>query len=153
MRPLAEAASRRHNRSLHHLFATGVVDGRPGAPCVKGFYNNFELLRVDHFRESAVYSAWVADVAESGGIYRYRWGDAILRRIGLALMGARTCYLDELLPGGQQQQQQQPAKRLDGSSAASRVAPTVLYCHVPNRRYCYPESTAGARTFAPGRRA
>ena len=50
LRPLAEAASRRHNRSLHHLFATGVVDGRPGAPCVKGFYNNFELLRVDHFR-------------------------------------------------------------------------------------------------------
>ena len=37
-------------------------------------------------------------VQRSHGIYRHRWGDAIIRRLELALMGSKVLHLDELAP-------------------------------------------------------
>jgi len=69
--------------------------------CVNGFYNNFEVLRMADFRASRVHAQWASLVDFSQGIYKHRWGDAILRRIGLALMGAGVLYLDQVAPHSQ----------------------------------------------------
>mmetsp|Transcript_25133 Transcript_25133/g.58581 ORF Transcript_25133/g.58581 Transcript_25133/m.58581 type:complete len:126 (-) Transcript_25133:389-766(-) len=69
--------------------------------CVNGFYNNFEVLRMADFRASRVHAQWASLVDFSQGIYKHRWGDAILRRIGLALMGAGVLYLDQVAPQSQ----------------------------------------------------
>ena len=52
-------------------------------------------------------------VQRSHGIYRHRWGDAIIRRLELALMGSKVLHLDEL-------------------------APLSKYCH---RNFCMPGNT------------
>jgi len=44
----------------------------------KMFYNNFEILQVDHFLQDSV-KDFTAAVAKSHGIYKHRWGDAVIR--------------------------------------------------------------------------
>jgi len=66
--------------------------------CFLGYYNNFELLRLGSFRKSAAYQKWIGAVDAAGGIYRSRWGDALLRRAGCALMGCRVLYWDDVAP-------------------------------------------------------
>lgn len=58
------------------------------ACCVRAYYmyTNFEVLRLDAFRQSAIFRAWSAAVTESGGVFKHRWGDAPLRRVSLNLM-------------------------------------------------------------------
>ena len=58
--------------------------------CFLGYYNNFELLRADRFASSPVYRSWVSAIDANGGIYRHRWGDALLRRVGCALMQCKV---------------------------------------------------------------
>jgi mannosyltransferase len=72
--------------------------GRKANPCLLGFYNNFEILRMADFTGSALHAEWTSAVAKSHGIFEHRWGDAILRRLGLTMMGVNVAYLDALAP-------------------------------------------------------
>ena len=67
----------------------------------------------DFLRPAAPAMVFAQAVQAALGIYRHRWGDAIIRRIMLALMGSRVLYLDE-------------------------VAPLTRYCH---RKFCAPGET------------
>ena len=70
-----------------------------GQLCVIGFYNNLEVVRVADFVTLPPAAATFARaVQRSHGIYRHRWGDAIIRRLELALMGSKVLHLDELAP-------------------------------------------------------
>ena len=85
-----------------------------GKLCVIGFYNNLEVVRVADFVAPPPAAAnFASAVQRSLGIYRHRWGDAIIRRLMLALMGSKVLFLDEL-------------------------APRSKYCH---RDYCMPGNT------------
>ena len=85
-----------------------------GKLCVIGYYNNLEVVRVADFVALPPAAATFARaVQRSHGIYRHRWGDAIIRRLELALMGSKVLHLDEL-------------------------APHSKYCH---RNYCMPGNT------------
>ena len=48
--------------------------------CVRGFYNNAEVGRLESFRSPRA-ARFRAAVLRDGGIYHHRWGDALLRRI------------------------------------------------------------------------
>ena len=50
----------------------------------KMFYNNFEISRIT-FWTSEEYRKYVAHIDRVGGIYRYRWGDAPIKSLALAL--------------------------------------------------------------------
>jgi len=66
--------------------------------CMIGYYNNFELLRMRDFRSNRVRVQWSDTVTKTQGIYRHRWGDAILRRVGLELMNSKVLFLDQVSP-------------------------------------------------------
>ena len=83
-------------RSIRKLFSERT--GKKTVPCMFGFYNNFEVMRVQHFARSALHAEWTAAVAQSRGIFEHRWGDAILRRLALTMMGSRVVYLDAIAP-------------------------------------------------------
>lgn len=51
---------------------------------VRTYWNNFEIVRTEFFRQENV-TDWVNTVVESHGIYKYRWGDAPLRYLTLAM--------------------------------------------------------------------
>ena len=55
----------------------------------KLFYNNFEIGSVPFFRSAAVLNFTVA-VMRSNGIYRYRWGDALLRYATIAIFASSS---------------------------------------------------------------
>lgn len=48
------------------------------------YYNNFEVVLLSYFLTPTI-RHWSNAVLRSGGIYRYRWGDAPLRYITLAI--------------------------------------------------------------------
>lgn len=51
---------------------------------IRTYYNNFEVMNIHFFRQSSV-RKWTEWVDASHGIYKYRWGDAILRYLTLSL--------------------------------------------------------------------
>jgi hypothetical protein len=51
---------------------------------IRTYYNNFEVFETKFFRRHDV-RTWIDAIDESHGIYKYRWGDAILRYLTLAL--------------------------------------------------------------------
>lgn len=51
---------------------------------VKNFYNNFEVCRLDFFRSESI-QHWAQAIDDSLGIFRYRWGDAVLRYLTVAV--------------------------------------------------------------------
>lgn len=59
---------------------------------VKTYYNNFEVMNTSFFRRIAV-REWVQAIDDSHGIYKYRWGDAILRRMTLTLFAETSQIL------------------------------------------------------------
>ena len=66
------------------------LDGRSSP----SFYNNFELVRVRHFFREDVQD-FTKHVVNNGGIYEYRWGDAITRFFQVLLFTNRIeCYHD-----------------------------------------------------------
>ena len=100
---LAYAAAEHHGlqaRVLPLMFRQRCKRCRTkGQLCVIGFYNNLEVVRVADFVTLPPAAATFARaVQRSHGIYRHRWGDAIIRRLELALMGSKVFHLDELAP-------------------------------------------------------
>jgi hypothetical protein len=51
---------------------------------IRTYYNNFEVFQTKFFRRTSV-RAWIDAIDASHGIYKYRWGDAMLRYLTLAL--------------------------------------------------------------------
>merc|ERR1712070_558752 len=50
----------------------------------RGFYNNFEVVDVSFFRGSQI-QKFTRIILNFGGIFRYRWGDAVLRYITMSI--------------------------------------------------------------------
>jgi Glycolipid 2-alpha-mannosyltransferase len=65
----------RHKSMWQDAFPSGTVNI---------FNNNFEIGSVAFFRRPEV-RQWVEYVLEQGGIFRYRWGDAPLRLLTIAI--------------------------------------------------------------------
>lgn len=103
LRELAEDFARRMNITLRSPIGQG--DG-----CVLGYYNNFEVIRLDAFRSSEVFAHFAAAVLADGGIKRHRWGDHILRRTALTLMTSAGDRFAQVAP-------------------LHTLAPAAGYCH------------------------
>lgn len=54
--------------------------------CVGGYFNNFEIVHLNTFRQSKTHNQFTDFILNSNGIYLHRWGDAILRRLDLDMM-------------------------------------------------------------------
>ncbi len=59
-----------------------------GNNSVRNYYNNFEITKVEFFRRQDVFH-WVEFIDLTYGIFKYRWGDAVLRYLTLALFAER----------------------------------------------------------------
>ena len=59
-----------------------------GNNTVRNYYNNFEITRVQFFQRQDV-RHWVEFIDSTYGIFMYRWGDAVLRYLTLALFAER----------------------------------------------------------------
>ncbi|CAF1359573.1 unnamed protein product [Adineta ricciae] len=55
-----------------------------GEDYIRNYFNNFEVMRMEFFRRSNV-RQWIDEVDYTHGILKYRWGDATLRYITLAM--------------------------------------------------------------------
>jgi len=56
---------------------------------VLGYYNNLELGRISMF-QTPIAMSFTKDLVGNQGIYKHRWGDALLRRIVVELVGMKT---------------------------------------------------------------
>jgi hypothetical protein len=59
-----------------------------GNNLVRNYYNNFEIMKVQFFQRKDV-CHWVEFIDSTYGIFKYRWGDAVLRYLTLALFAER----------------------------------------------------------------
>lgn len=59
------------------------------------YWNNFEINEIAFFRQKSVLD-WVDAIDHSWGIYKYRWGDADLRYLTLALFARKEQLLHRL---------------------------------------------------------
>ncbi|CAF1555935.1 unnamed protein product [Rotaria sp. Silwood1] len=55
---------------------------------VWNYYNNFEVSKVEFFRRKEV-RHWIDAIDSTHGIFKYRWGDAVLRYLTLALFAEK----------------------------------------------------------------
>jgi hypothetical protein len=55
-----------------------------GDDYILSYSNNFEVMQIEFFRRSNV-RHWIETIDRTHGIFKYRWGDAILRYITMAL--------------------------------------------------------------------
>ena len=62
-----------------HMIARGFADSH-----LLNYFNNFEVFKLDFFRQKHVWQ-WIEEVDRTNGIFKYRWGDAPLRYITLAM--------------------------------------------------------------------
>lgn len=51
---------------------------------VLNYYNNFEVTKIEFFRRREV-RHWIDTIDSTYGIFKYRWGDAVLRYLTIAL--------------------------------------------------------------------
>lgn len=51
---------------------------------ILNYFNNFEVIKLEFFRRKDVWK-WIEEVDRTNGIFKYRWGDAPLRYITLAM--------------------------------------------------------------------
>jgi hypothetical protein len=81
-------------KEMHQLVETQPENFRRAfsAQSVQLFYNNFEVMKVSFFKRDEVFE-WIKAIDAAHGIFYYRWGDAILRYITLALFAKK----DEVL--------------------------------------------------------
>lgn len=59
-----------------------------GNNTVRTYFNNFEVLKMEFFRSEEI-RHWVESIDSINGIFYYRWGDAILRYLTLALFAEK----------------------------------------------------------------
>jgi hypothetical protein len=55
-----------------------------GDDYIMNYFNNFEVMKLEFFRRHNV-RQWIENVDQTHGILKYRWGDATLRYITLAM--------------------------------------------------------------------
>lgn len=67
----------------------GLLAGRGKDECTGGYYNNLEAGRISAFQTPQALE-WMHSVVAEKGIYRFRWGDAMLRRLTVELTGIKT---------------------------------------------------------------
>jgi hypothetical protein len=77
--------AKRHGINLANVPAVSTVP----LGTVKGYYNNLELGRVSMF-QTPLALEYTKDIVLSNGIYKHRWGDALLRRVVVELTGMET---------------------------------------------------------------
>lgn len=51
---------------------------------ILSYFNNFEVVKLDFFRRKDVWQ-WIEEIDRTNGIFKYRWGDAPLRYVTLAI--------------------------------------------------------------------
>ena len=59
-----------------------------GDRSVRTYFNNFEVTKTEFFRRKTL-RHWADEIDSSWGIFKYRWGDAILRYLTLAVFADR----------------------------------------------------------------
>jgi hypothetical protein len=62
----------------------GMIRAGFGDDHVLTYYNNFEVMKLKFFRRPNI-RQWVEEIDRTNGIFKYRWGDAPLRYITLAI--------------------------------------------------------------------
>jgi hypothetical protein len=75
--PLAEQVIQAGRHPVYKTLYHDIPEGR----C---FYTNFEICRLDWFRQAA-WSEFFSEIDRAGGIYTTRWGDHIIRYLGVNL--------------------------------------------------------------------
>jgi hypothetical protein len=66
-----------------------------GNNTVLNYYNNFEVMKMEFFRREEI-RHWIESIDSTNGIFYYRWGDAILRYLTLALFAEQHEVLHRL---------------------------------------------------------
>jgi len=61
---------------------------------VQGYYNNLEFGRIEMF-QTPLALEYTKDIVSNHGIYKHRWGDALLRRIVVDLTGMKTQRVED----------------------------------------------------------
>lgn len=59
---------------------------------IRTYFNNFEIVQLEFFQQSQI-RHWIETIDQSHGIFLYRWGDAILRYLTLAIFAEETQIL------------------------------------------------------------
>ena len=77
--------------TLRYINETNIAVKQPallreglGQDSLRTYFNNFEVMKLEFFRRESV-REWIETVDRTHGIFLYRWGDAILRYITMAL--------------------------------------------------------------------
>jgi hypothetical protein len=65
-----------------------IINNAFGDNIVLNYYNNFEITKVKFFQRKDV-RHWVDFIDSTYGIFKYRWGDAVLRYLTLALFAEK----------------------------------------------------------------
>jgi len=78
--------ARSHGVDLARVPAVSTIDDFSST---WGYYNNLELGRIAMF-QSPLALEYTREVVANQGIYKHRWGDALLRRIVVELTGMKT---------------------------------------------------------------
>ena len=72
-----------------------MLNGAFSNNTVRNYYNNFEVSKVEFFQRQNV-RRWVDAIDATQGIFKYRWGDAVLRYLTLAIFARRQEVLHRL---------------------------------------------------------
>lgn len=77
--------------ALKYIFFNNITVKQPemiregfGDDSILNYFNNFEVTKTEFFRRQQV-RHWIAEVDRTNGIFKYRWGDSVLRYITLAM--------------------------------------------------------------------
>lgn len=71
---------------LQNVFSNGTV---------RNYYNNFEVTKLKFFRRPEI-RHWVNAIDATNGIFKYRWGDAVLRYLTLGIFAEQREVLHRL---------------------------------------------------------
>ncbi len=77
--------------ALRYIIVSNITVKQPkmirygfGDSHILSYFNNFEVMKLEFFRRQNV-RQWIEEVDRTNGIFKYRWGDAPLRYITLAI--------------------------------------------------------------------
>jgi len=72
-----------------------ILNDAFGHKTVFTYYNNFEVIKMEFFRRKEI-RHWIENIDSTNGIFYYRWGDAILRYLTLAMFAEQHEVLHRL---------------------------------------------------------